>query len=303
MAVPSPLSASSRTALIGTCLALVAAFFYGANIPAARVASQAGLPGADLIAWRAVIFIPLLVLIARMKGIRLGLTRAEARTTLPLALASAFTATFYLSSVDHLPVPIAVILFYTFPLIVMGLGALIERRLPVPRQIGVFVIAFAGLVVAIGPSFAGLSGRGMVLAGLAAFACALLFMLAGRAPNAPLRTMVWTQVVVAPVAFGFALLSGNVVSPGVFALAPIAILLAMGGYAIGYFLQLMAAQRLSASRASLLFLFEPVVSILTAGLFLGESLSPLQMGGIVLILIALAVEILLSSPKEADHAG
>jgi drug/metabolite transporter (DMT)-like permease len=115
--------------------------------------------------------------------------------------------------------------------------------------------------------------------------------------------MVWTQVVVAPVAFGFALLNGSVVSPGVFALAPIAILLAMGGYAIGYFLQLMAAQRLSASRASLLFLFEPVVSILTAGLFLGESLSPLQMGGIVLILIALAVEILLSAPKEADHAG
>jgi drug/metabolite transporter (DMT)-like permease len=297
------LSPARRTALIGTLLALGAAASYGANIPAARVASQAGLPGADLIAWRAVLFVPFFILLAHFKGTRLSLTWAEARTTLPLSLASAFTATFYLSAIDHLPVPIAVILFYTFPLVVMGLGAGIARRWPVPRQIGVFVLAFTGLVIAIGPSLAGLSGKGMVLACLAAFTCAIMFMLAGRAPDTPLRTMVWTQVLVGPVAFGFALLNGGITSPAVFTMAPIAILLAMGGYVIGYFMQLMAAQRIPASRASLLFLFEPVVAILVAGFFLGERLSLLQLGGIALILIALAVEILLSSRREAEDAG
>jgi drug/metabolite transporter (DMT)-like permease len=101
-----------------------------------------------------------------------------------------------------------------------------------------------------------------------------------------------------PVALAFAIAQGGPASTAAFALAPFAIALAMVAYGIAYFFQLMAAQRISADRAGLLFLFEPVMAIAAAGLFLGETLSLLQIGGVILILGALAAEILLGTRES-----
>ncbi|MGL5446337.1 MAG: DMT family transporter [Rhabdaerophilum sp.] len=289
-----------RTLLIGTLLALCAAALYGANVPAARIASQAGLPGADLIAWRAVLFLPALALLAMLAGQRLRLLPGEAAPTFRLALAASLTAVFYLSSVDHLPVPMAVVLFYMFPLFVILLASRVEGRRISRVQMGVFGVAFSGLVIAVGPSFAGLSPYGMLLALGAAIASAFMFIFAGRVPDAPFRNAFWTQAVMGPVAFLFAWMQGGPANPAIFWAAPIAIAIAMGAYAIAYLFQLMAAQRISADRAGLLFLFEPVTAIAAAGMLLGETLSPLQIGGVMLILTALAAEILLGTRESFD---
>lgn len=291
-------ASARRTLLIGTLLALTSAALYGANVPAARIASQAGMPGADLIAWRAVLFLPALALLAMLAGQRLRLLPGEAAPTFRLALAASLTAVFYLSSVDHLPVPMAVVLFYMFPLFVILLASRIEGRRISSVQMGVFAVAFAGLVIAVGPSFAGLSPYGMLLALGAAIASAFMFIFAGRVSDAPFRNAFWTQAVMGPVAFLFAWMQGGPAHPAIFWAAPIAIAIAMGAYAIAYLFQLMAAQRISADRAGLLFLFEPVTAIAAAGLLLSETLSPLQIGGVVLILAALAAEILLGTRES-----
>jgi drug/metabolite transporter (DMT)-like permease len=295
---PALLVQARRTLLIGTVLALVAAALYGANVPAARYASQAGMAGADLIGWRAVLFLPILVILARITGETLRLRAEERAPTLRLAFAASLTATFYLSSVDHLPVPIAVVLFYMFPLFIILMNARIEGRRISPVQMGVFAIAFAGLLIAVGPSLAGLSIYGMALALGAALASAGMFILAGRVTNAPVRNAFWTQMVMGPVAFLFAALQGGPVGPSIFWAAPIAIGIAMAAYALAYLLQLMASARISADRAGLLFLFEPVTAIACAGIWLGETLSPVQIGGVVLILVALAAEILLGTRES-----
>lgn len=293
-----------RTLLIGTLLALVSATLYGANVPAARIASQAGLPGADLIAWRALLFLPTITLIALMTRQRLRLLPGEIAPTARLAITASLTATFYLSSVDRLPVPMAVVLFYMFPLFVILLASRIEGRRISRLQMSVFAVAFAGLVIAIGPSLAGLSTSGIMLALGAAITSALMFIFAGRVPDAPVRNAFWTQAVMGPVALLFALLQGGIASPSIYWAAPVAIALAMGAYAFAYFFQLMAAQRISADRAGLLFLFEPVVAIAVAGFVLGETLSLLQIGGVLLILGALAVEIRLGTRESfAENSG
>lgn len=293
-----------RTILIGTLLALASATLYGANVPAARLASQAGLPGADLIAWRALLFLPILALIAWMGGQRLRLLPGEAAPTFRLAVAASLTATFYLSSVDRLPVPMAVVLFYMFPLFVILLASRIEGRRISRLQMGVFGVAFTGLVVAVGPSLAGLSITGIMLATGAAIASAFMFIFAGRVPDAPVRNAFWTQAVMGPVALLFAILQGGMAPPAIFWAAPFAIAIAMGAYAIAYFFQLMAAQRISADRAGLLFLFEPVMAIAAAGFILGETLSLLQITGVILILGALAAEIRLGTRESiAENSG
>lgn len=291
-----PVFRDARRALrIGTGLALFSAALYGANVPAARVASQAGMPGADLIAWRAVWFLPLIALCALAMRERLRFRPGEAGPTLRLALSASLTAILYLSSVDHLPVPMAVVIFYMFPLFVILLASRLEGRRISRVQMGVFAVAFAGLVIAVGPSLAGLSTKGVMMALGAAMTCAMLFVTASHVPNAPLRNAFWTQALMGPLAFLFAWVQGGPVDPRIAAEAPLAVALAMGAYAIAYVMQLVAAQKISADRAGLLFLFEPVTAIVMAGLFLGEMLTPLQALGVGLILLALAAEIRLGS--------
>ncbi len=291
----SPVFRDAQRALrIGTGLALLSAALYGANVPAARMASQAGMPGADLIAWRAVWFLPLLALLAFIARERLRLLpeklaypapcaeRQPDRDLLPLLRRSPAGADGG-GSVLHVP------------LFVILLASRIEGRRISRVQMGVFAVAFAGLVIAVGPSLAGLSTTGVTLALGAALASAVMFVTAGRVPNAPLRNAFWTQSVMGPLAFLFAWIQGGPVNPSVAANAPIAVALAMGAYAIAYLFQLMAAQKISADRAGLLFLFEPVTAIAVAGLFLGEVLTVMQAIGVALILVALAAEIRMGS--------
>lgn len=287
-----------RVLFIGTLLAFASAAMYGANIPAARISSQAGMPGADLIAWRALILLPLLLLAARLFGQRILPESGQWPDLIRLALAASFTAIFYLSAVDHLPVPMAVTLFYTFPLIVMLLSIAFERRWPNLAEIGVFGVAFTGLMMAVGPSFAGLKPLGVLFALLGALSCALMFLFAGRVSNAPLRNTIWTQVAMGPLALIFALANGGPAPASVFAIAPFAIAATMLGYLAGYLLQMMASARLSPSRISLIFLFEPVMAILVAWLLLGETLSGFQLAGVGLILTALAAEVMIGARKE-----
>lgn len=304
-ALPSDgiLRQTQRTLLVGTIMALGSAALYGGNIPAARMASQAGFPGADLIVWRALILVPLLLAIALALKTRLMPPRGERAMVLRLVLAASFTAAFYLSALDHLSVPMAVVIFYTFPLIVMVLSNRIEGRRLSLVQIGVFCAAFMGLLLAVGPSFAGLSLRGMVYALAGSLSCACMFIFAGRVENAPLRTVFWTQVMMAPVAFGFTLLKGGIVPLSTFHVAPIAISISVSAYVLGYGLQLMAAARISPSRASLLFLFEPLAAIIAAWFVLAETLTPIQLAGLALILSALAAEIWSGARTKQDQVS
>ncbi len=295
-----PVWADARKALVsGTLFALIGAGLYGANIPAARLSSQAGMPGAELIFYRALILVPLLGLIALALRQPLKLAAGERGDVIRLSIAAGLTATFYLSALDHLSVPLTVVLFYTFPLLLMLLSVRIEGRRLDARQIGIFIVAFLGLTIAVGPSFEHLSLRGAGYALFAACACAAMFLVAGRVQGPPLRTMFWTQLGVGPIALAFALLNGGPVPLSTFQNAPIAISIAMAAYAVAFVFQLLASQRISASRVGLLFLFEPVTAIVIAGIVLGETLSPLQLVGVGLILAALAAEVLLDTPRPA----
>lgn len=292
--------AARRTLVTGTLFALIGAGLYGANIPAARASSQAGMPGADLIFYRALILVPLLAAIALALRQSLRLAPGERGTIIRLAISAGLTATFYLSALDHLTVPLTVVIFYTFPLLVMVISNRIEGRRLERRQMGIFAVAFIGLMLAVGPSFAELNLRGVAYALIAACACAAMFILAGRVEGPALRTMFWTQVGQGPIALTFAVLNGGPVPPATFLNAPVAIAIAMGAYAVAFVFQLLASQRISPSRTGLLFLFEPVTAMVIAAFFLGETLAPLQILGVALILSALAAEVLLDAPAAPD---
>ena len=84
-------------------------------------------------------------------------------------------------------------------------------------------------------------------------------------------------------------------------LAPIALAISIIGYLVSYLMQMKASGMIDSGRASLMYLFEPVVAVTIAALVLGETSSWMQVIGIALILSALAAEVMFSRtpPKSA----
>ena len=103
---------------------------------------------------------------------------------LGLGLGTAAVGLCYISSVAFIPVGVATIIFYTFPLIILVASPMIDGDRPTLARAAIFGLAFAGLAIAIGPSFQTLDPRGLALAGGAALGATVQFFFAARATRA-----------------------------------------------------------------------------------------------------------------------
>ena len=189
----------------------------------------------------------------------------------------------YLLSVESIPVSLAVLIFYTYPLLVLFWSILRGQLRPSPLLIGLFLGAFGGLYLLLSGGSFEPDPAGIVFAGLASIGAAFTFVCGARvAPQVPPLLMVfWINAVglimILPLlADGLAWPSG---SPGFTALTIATVL-----YLIAILSQFEALARLSAARAAMILNLEPAVSILMARLLIDEVLSPLQWAGVVLVI-------------------
>ncbi|MCP4388086.1 MAG: DMT family transporter [Gammaproteobacteria bacterium] len=189
----------------------------------------------------------------------------------------------YLSAVETLSVSLAVLVFYSYPLLVL-VYSIINRQLKASAGlVGLFIAAFAGLYLALSGSEVRLDINGLLFAVLAACGAAYTFISGARiAPTmSPLLMTFWINaaglILIAPMLLdGISLPSA---SSGL-----IALLLATLFYLIAILSQFEALARLPAARAAFLLNLEPVVSILLARLILDETLSLVQASGVILVI-------------------
>lgn len=279
-------------AVVGTMLALAGAASYGINIVAARMTAQAGITGPDMIVYRSLVFLPLVFAIVLATRRRLALTPAEAPAVFRFALFAAGTALAYVSSLKFLPVPMAVTIFYTYPLLVILISPYTDGIRLSARRWAVAIAAFAGVLLAVGPHIDGLDPRGVALAFTGALCCAGMFISGARLTTDGFVTFFWTQMLALPIAMGFAWATGGLAEPAAIRAAGWPFIITALGFFLGLLCQILAAPRISAASAGLLFLFEPVVGIVTAALVLDERLTALQSFGLMLIIGALAYDML-----------
>ena len=157
-----------QTVAMGRLLGLLAAIVLGLNTTFARLAYDAGsnpvtVLGSRFLACTLAIGIAV-VLLGRPTVIPRG-------SRLPMLSVTAIWfigPTCYLWSVVFLPVGLAALLFYTFPLIVAAISHFQEGARLGPMRVGAFLLAFTGLVIALSPSLSELDWRGITLAFLAA---------------------------------------------------------------------------------------------------------------------------------------
>jgi drug/metabolite transporter (DMT)-like permease len=308
--------ARDRLLLLGTLSALGAASLFGMLGPLSRIGAQEGVDALSFTAWRAMLGMAFLaVLIVGRRGVRssLGSVRAldghgRAALTVAAAMSLLLNAAMF-SAFSLIPIALALMLFYTYPagvaVVDVGLG---HERLT-PSRLAALALSTCGAILVLAGSMdtttaASVDTPGILLA-LSAAAGQVAFISVSRTGYRSVPADAATVVILAVALSGavsIAIVLGNADGLTAPLRNPAAwpALLAGGVLAAGVasVLFLRAIRLVGGTRTGILMLFEPVVGVTLAAIWLGETLVPVQLLGGVLVLAGAAVLQLRSAP---DH--
>jgi drug/metabolite transporter (DMT)-like permease len=290
---------------LGAACALGAAGLYGLVPNFVRGAFNNGIPPVEATLFRTTVIAIAFAVIAAVQGERLRIPRGAWGGFAAQALATLVISVSYLASVQFIPVGLAVIIFFTFPVLITLFSPVIEGRSPGLKRLIIAVMAFAGLVVAIGPSFGALDLRGVGLATLAALGGVVQFF-TGRSISrhvtpavfgSLVHLVIWPATLIVALYVGGGTLQmlpgGGGTRLGMYFLAGVAAV-----YVLAYMLQMLSLRFAPASRVAPFYNLEPIVTTICAGLLLGERLTLNQYAGAGIVLAALVISSLLGS-REA----
>lgn len=285
--------ATRIVSVLGILCAMGSAIGYGVNIVSAREAALAGVSGPEIILFRVGLMFAAVVGIVLASRVPLIVPVTERRALALLVLVSALMGVSYVSAVAFVPVTLAVVIFYTYPVIVILTAPLVTGERLTAKRVVIVALAFAGLVAVVGPASEGLDWRGVALAGIAAMCTAVQFYAGARTRHTPLLVkLFWLHVGMFPIALAVCLLTIGVPRPYSLLFAPFAVAITIGGYVVGLSLQLAALTRITPTLASLIFCLEPVISAAGSMAYLGERLGTIQLAGGVAVLVAVVGSVL-----------
>ena len=294
------MTSDPRRRLLGIGLALVSAASFGVMPVLTKVAYEDGAEPIAVLTVRFALAAAVLLALARVRRDRLP--RGGARTTL-LALGGigyVGMSLCYFFALERISAGLTALLLYFYPALVVVLGAVFFRTRTRPAALGCVAVATVGTILTIGPVQGGQT-LGILLGLGSALVYATYILVSSRVRG------------VQPIATAATVLSAGALSMGVLAvltrpafptqraawLALAGVALVGGVLAVTTFFAALAL--LGPSDTSVVSTVEPVVSIVVAGLVLGERLGPVQVLGGVVVLLAVGVLARLRPP--ADEAA
>ncbi|MAF47588.1 MAG: DMT family transporter [Rhodospirillales bacterium] len=272
----------------GIAVALGAAVCFGLANTIAGVAYAGGSDPTSVSGSRFVLPILILAAFAYLRKIPLALPRREAAWALALGVITALYTLALLSAINLLPVGIAILVFYLFPILTAFIAAIMGWVPLGLRTAGAAVVALAGLTFALGVRIEDYDPWGISLSALGALGLAIVSAVSGRviANSDPMRATFYMAVgALIPLLF-VVFAAGGFNRPesqtGWLGLVFTNIFYAFA--MIGYFV---AIGRVGAPMTTTLSNLEPLVAITAAFLLLGQSLAPLQLAGAAVVVGAL----------------
>lgn len=280
--------------LYGVIAISIAAVLFGIAGALAKVLFHAEISPLDLTAVRSLVacsVFVLAILAAQPRAFRV------APSTIPLLIVTglAFTAvniTFYLS-ISMISVAAAITLEYTAPFFVMVIGVIFGSRQIDRRDAGIVALSIAGCFLLTGGETEIFSANSGVLMGLA---CGLSFAVFNMLGNACKRrglaasTVTLYAFLVSTVVWLF-FLPALTVHKIVFGKEIVLYIgfIAVVATIIPYWLLMYGLRHVDALPATIIGMFDPLVAGVAAFLLLGERLTPVNMVGIVIIVIAVCL--------------
>lgn len=295
---------SRINSLLGVVLAITAAVSFAANTTLARIAYDGGSNVMTVLTVRTILagFV-VLALLALSRG-PLKLPPRKRLAAFGIGLVLALYSFGMMSSIKFIPVALAVLIFYTYPLLTtihlwLSGGERINWR-----SGAALIVAFIGLILALDIRSGSLNPQGVALAALAALGVTAVIILnnrlvgGGDSRPVTLHMMASAAIVYVAVtlAFGeFALPAG---APGwwAFLAGPVF-------YAFAITALFIAISKLGPIRTTVTMNLEPVSSMLFGFLLLGQVLSGWQLFGAGLVIAAVATVQIVRALETASVKG
>ncbi|MEM7293601.1 MAG: DMT family transporter [Pseudomonadota bacterium] len=276
--------------LTGVLFAIASAAAFATNTPLASIVHDAGGNAALVVLSRSI----LAVLVAGA----IWLVMPERKSALCSWRVASILAVFfflqgvlYVGSVKWIPVSMAALIFFTWPVLVGVFAVVMDRNLSIPKVLGCALVAFLGLGLALRVELQNLDPRGVVLA-LAGSATMVGYVLVvhrklSSQGNPVALTLQVNLGIVIIAGVMLAMQADTVVTIGSDAILP---LLALSGfYVIAAIAQITAIRRSGATLTAIFFNLEPLVSIAIAVAWLNELFTGEQALGALLVIGALVL--------------
>ena len=299
---------------LGYAMVAVAATLFAVNGSVSKVILGSGIGSGQLTEVRcagALIGLALIAVATRPRSLRVRVADLPLLIALGIGLAVVQWAYFF--AIHRLDIGIALLIQFVAPILV-ALWARFVFHEPVRRRIwAALILSLAGLTFIVEIWHGGrLSGPGVAACGLAAISLAAYFLIAERGVRRrdPISLSAWAFLVatifwslLAPwwsfpgrrVDDHVSLL-GNLASTHV-PLWLLMLWMVVLGAIVPFGLIVSALRHISATRAGITAMLEPVVAIIVAWAWLGESLKPVQLSGAALTLLGIG---LAQTAREKD---
>ncbi len=256
----------------------------------ARLAYDAGSNALTIVTMRTVFAGVLLVVLLNSRGVAWKLPRRERYWALALGAVLAL-GTFLLNrAIQEIPVTIAILIFYTYPPLTSVLSWITGTERFSLRVLLTVVLAFVGLAFALQVKGGVLDPAGLACAVGASVTWGVLMYMTGRqfrGGDSRPRTL-HMMLSSAMLFIVVCAVTGEVALPTTptgwlgFAGVPIT-------YSIAIIGTMVAVSAIGAMKTSIYMNFEPIATIVFSALVLDQYMTPLQLFGALLVIIALSV--------------
>ncbi len=235
-------------------------------------------------------FLPALILLVVLgsTGKPVRLPRRDALIACVLGFVTAIYSWSMLAAIEIMPLPLAVLIFFLFPLITSFIVVLMGWEKPRLTMIVAAIVAFLGLALALGVGGATLNPVGIALAAVGALGLATVSVVSSRVIRAGDARQVTLHIVgtTALIFLAITLLRGEFPLPNGDAAwwGFVANNFLFAAAIIGYF---KGIEMIGPVRTTVFSYIEPVAAAAAAFLILGQQLAPLQLVGLLIVTGAL----------------
>ena len=276
--------------LFGLLLSLLCGVSFACNSALAKIAFQEGIDPLTIITMRTTFAAVVVAIVVLLWPPKVRLTRRQRLWALALGVNVAIYSYGLLSAIEYIPVALAVIIFYTYPL----LGAAIlwtTGREPVARPTAVaFVLAFAGLVMALEVWHFRLDALGVAFAAMGAIFMGILLVLNSQlVGSGDSRPVTLHMMQVAAVIYIVVMLFEGGPTLPTSTLGWCASLGVAGFYSFSIIGVFIAISMAGPIRTGLAMNIEPVSSLLLGWFVLGQILQAVQIAGMALVVAAIVL--------------
>jgi len=289
--------------LLGAALAGAAGIGFAANSTAAKLAYEGGSNPLTYLSLRSALAAALVLTIILVLGRSTKMPWRRRLAAIGLGAILAVYSYGLLAAIQFIPVALAVLIFYTFPLLTSIYMWISGRERPTWLSVGAILVAFFGLALALDVTSGQLSLEGVALAIMAALGITVVVVLNNRLVGTDDSRPITLHMMLSAMTLFvvITLVLGDFALPQT-GLGWTGILVGTSAYAFAIVTIFIAMSYAGAVPAALSLNLEPVASMFFGFVILGQTLSALQISGAALV-IAAVLSVRLADIRKPGYQG